>query len=95
MPYLTGSELHGFHDSFLRALKKQSLSQSDEEWGYPSGFEICDTFSFRTEHGKFTVGHGSISTREFFEYYRANPGKWQLMQFNGYDYLKLAKIGII
>lgn len=159
MRYLVSSELHGFHDSFLRALRKHSSGKSDEEWGYPSGFEICETFSFRTEHGtllighldrikelgrwwipvtlednshasytqlsidfemsiptqknlylsvhytmddggaililhkgKFTVGHGSISMREFFEYYRANPGRWQLMRFNGYDYLRLAKL---
>lgn len=159
MRYLTSSELYGFHDSFLLALRKHSSSQFEEEWGYPSGFEICDTFSFTTEHGtllighldrikelgrwwipitlednshtpytqllidfemsiptrpnlylsvhytmdddgaihilhkgKFTVGHGSISIREFSQYYRTNPGRWQLMQFNGYDYLKLARI---
>lgn len=159
MRYLTSSELHSFHDSFLQALRIHSSSHYEEEWGYPSGFEICDTFSFSTEHGtllighldrtnelgrwwipitlednsytqfsqllinfemsiptqpnlylsahytidddgaihilhkgKFTVGHGSISMHAFFEYYRANPGRWLLRKFMGYDYLQLAKI---
>ena len=159
MRYLNGSELYSFHESFLKALKKHSSSQSEEEWGYPSGVDICDTFSFTTEHGtlligyldrikelgrwwvpitlqdnistpyaqitidfemsipmrqnfhvsvhytitddgaililhkgKFTIGHGSRSMSEFFEYYRKNPGRWQIIQFNGYNYLQLGRI---
>jgi len=42
--------------------------------------------------GKFTVGHGSVSMWEFFDYYRKNPGKWQLMKLSHYDYLVLGKV---
>jgi len=46
--------------------------------------------------GKFTVGHGSVSMQEFFDYYRKNPGKWQLTKFNYYDeYLVLGKVHLV
>ena len=160
MRYLTSSELHSFHDSFLRTLRKHSLGQSNEEWGYPSGFHVCETHLFETNHGnmyighldsvensgrwwipvtlednirslsttqlsidfemsiparpnlrlsthyikdeednlyivqkgKFTIGHRSISMSEFFRYYLAQPSKWQVIQFNDYDYLILVKL---
>jgi hypothetical protein len=44
--------------------------------------------------GKFTVGYGSVSMAEFFEYYRNNPGKWQAISFNNYDYLELGKLSL-
>ena len=45
--------------------------------------------------GKFTVGHGSVSMSDFFDYYQKYPGKWQLMKFNYYDYLLLAKVNLV
>ena len=45
--------------------------------------------------GKFTVGHGSVSMWEFFDYYRKNRGKWQLIKFNYYDYLVLGKVNLV
>jgi hypothetical protein len=161
MRYLTSSELHSFHDSFLQTLRKHSLSQSDEDWGYPGGFHICETHLFETKHGNmyighldsvedagrwwipvtlednirslsatqlsidfemsipvrpnfhlsthyikdegnlyivqkgnFTVGHSGIKMSDFFQYYLANPGRWQVIQFNGYDYLILVKLAL-
>lgn len=44
--------------------------------------------------GKFTVGHGSVSMHEFFDYYKNNPGKWQLTKVNFQDYLELGKVNI-
>lgn len=45
--------------------------------------------------GKFTVGHGGVSMGEFFDYYRQNPGKWQLINFNHYEYLLLGKVHLV
>jgi hypothetical protein len=45
--------------------------------------------------GKFTVGHGSVSMYDFFNYYRKIPGKWQLINFYGYDYLELGRVNLI
>jgi hypothetical protein len=42
--------------------------------------------------GKFTVGRGSTKMVDFFEYYRNNPGSWQLLKWNDYDYLVLGKL---
>lgn len=160
MRYLTSSELDSFHDSFLNTLRKHSLNQSNEEWGYPGGFNVCETHLFKTKHGnmyighldsveyfgrwwipvtlegnirslsttqlsidfemsiparpnlrlsthyikdkennlyivqkgKFTVGNSSKSMSEFFQYYLAQPDRWQVIQFNGYDYLILVKL---
>ncbi|MFC2012473.1 hypothetical protein ACFLVU_05020 [Chloroflexota bacterium] len=44
--------------------------------------------------GKFTVGHGSVSMYEFFNYYRKNLGKWKLTKVNFQDYLELGKVNI-
>ena len=57
MRYLTSPELQDFHDSFLRALRKHSSGHSDEAWGFPHGWDECDTFSFRTVHGTLLIGH--------------------------------------
>jgi hypothetical protein len=45
--------------------------------------------------GKFTVGHGSVSMLEFFNYYRRTPGTWQIKKFNNYDYLVLGEVSLI
>ncbi len=45
--------------------------------------------------GKFTVGHGSVSMSEFFNYYRKIPSKWQLINFYSYDYLELGRVNLI
>jgi len=45
--------------------------------------------------GKFTVGYGSVSMSDFFDYYRKYPGKWQLLKFNYYNYLLLAKVNLV
>jgi hypothetical protein len=45
--------------------------------------------------GKFTVGHGSVSMYEFFDYYRENPGKWSLINFNFQNYLELGKVNLV
>ena len=42
--------------------------------------------------GKFTVGHGSRSMQDFFNYYTDNKGQWPEKSFNGYDYLELGKV---
>lgn len=42
--------------------------------------------------GKFTVGYGSVSMLEFFRYYRANPGGWPIISFDGREYLLLGKL---
>jgi hypothetical protein len=39
--------------------------------------------------GKFTIGHGSASMAEFFNYYRNNPAGWPVIQYNYQDYLLL------
>src|SRR3972149_3350514 len=57
MRYLESPELRSFHDSFLRAIRKSSLGQSDKEWGYPHGVERCETFSFPIEQGTLLIGH--------------------------------------
>jgi hypothetical protein len=44
--------------------------------------------------GKFTVGHGSVSMYEFFNYYQNNPGRWPVISFPGYDYLELGKVNL-
>ena len=56
-------------------------------------YTIDDNKVIRILHkGKFTVGHGSVSMAEFFNYYRNNPGRWQLISFLDYDYLELAQL---
>jgi hypothetical protein len=45
--------------------------------------------------GKFTVGHGSVSMDDFFNYYRRNPGRWQVISFNYQDYLELGKVSLV
>jgi len=42
--------------------------------------------------GKVTVGHGAVSMSEFFDYYRKNPGKWQVTSFNFYNYVELGRV---
>jgi len=41
------------------------------------------------------MGHHYLkgaSMYEFFEYYHANPSRWQTIKFMGYDYLKIAAL---
>jgi len=45
--------------------------------------------------GKFTVGYGSVSMDDFFKYYRANPGNWQVINFNYRDYLELGRVHLV
>lgn len=44
--------------------------------------------------GKFTVGHGSLSMKDFFTYYKNNPGKWEVINFSNYNYIELGKTNI-
>jgi len=44
--------------------------------------------------GKFTVGHGSTSMSEFFDYYREHPGRWPIVAVNFQEYLELAKVSL-
>ena len=159
MRYLNSSELSKFHDSLLRMFGKHATNIGQDSWGFPSGINYCDTYSFNTKYGtlhvghddfteakrwwipitleeqvygdqlpiafemcipktrnvqvsvhyaiddnnivyilhkgKFTVGHGSVSMSDFFDYYQKHPGKWQLIKFNYYDYLLLAKVNLV
>ncbi len=52
-----GLEGTRFHDALLGQLKKHAISQTKEEWGYPSGVTYCDTYSFSTKHGMLYLGH--------------------------------------
>lgn len=45
--------------------------------------------------GKFSVGHRSVSMAEFFDYYRKNPGKWKIIDFNYHDYLILENVNLV
>jgi hypothetical protein len=59
-------------------------------------YTIDDNKTIHILHkGKFTVGHGSVSMSEFFDYYRKNPSRWQLIKFYGYDYLELGKVNMV
>lgn len=44
--------------------------------------------------GKFTIGHGSASMSEFFDYYRKHPGRWPIVVVNFQDYLELGKVSL-
>lgn len=41
--------------------------------------------------GKFTVGFGSLSMSDFFEYYQAHKGEWPVVNVDGQKYLKLGQ----
>jgi len=157
--YANSNELTQFHDSFLAMCEKHAKEKTEEEWGYPGGFDFCGTYNFDTKYGpmyighidkpemsrywipiileeqvtgyqlsvtfemcipktknlrlsvhytiddsniiqilhkgKFTLGHGSLSMADFFDFYRKNPAKWQVIKFNGYDYLVLSKVNLV
>lgn len=42
--------------------------------------------------GKVTVGHSAVSMYKFFNYYQNHPGRWPVISFSGYSYLKLGKV---
>jgi hypothetical protein len=57
MRYANSTELSQFHDSFLKQCAQQAISRLQMSWGFPSGTNECDTFSFDTQYGIMYIGH--------------------------------------
>jgi hypothetical protein len=81
-----GTEFHIAFEMSIPKTQNRSLSVH---------YMIDDNKMVHIMHkGKFTVGYGSVSMAEFFEYYQDNPGRWQVISFIDYDYLELAKLNL-